>query len=94
MIYYPEMNEKPAPRLFNSRHVYNGNHSLRWSPENHAQAEKTLKELRIKPKQLKLERSGIDLIPSAKTRWACLVTQNAHSKLLEADLCACELLLD
>lgn len=95
MHYYPEMGEKPAERLFQSRHVHGGFYSLRWHPDNHAAALAALKRLRIRPRDVRLARVGIELYATAKhDTWSCLVTGAAHDKVLAGDLVAHEVLLD
>lgn len=94
-MYYPEMNEQAAPRLFKTWHNYGGSYHVEWLPEVNDQAIATLKKLRIKPKFLRLDRLGIELNELAKSdKWSCLVTGLSHDKLFDADLCAHEVLLD
>ena len=95
MMYYPEMGEVAAPRLFKTGHCYGDSYHVEWLPEAHDEALQTLKTLRIKAKYLQFNRIGIELTNSAKSaKWTCLVTGISHDKLFSADLCAHEQLLD
>lgn len=95
MMYYPEMGGKPALRLFKTRHSFRDSYYVEWLPAVNDDAVATLKRLRIKAKYLKFDRVGFELVPEAKSdKWSCLVTSGAHDKLLTADLCAHEMLLD
>ena len=95
MMYYPEMDQKPAERLFKSNHVYGGSYDLTWSPERDEEARKVLSRLRIRPSCIELCRVGIELVATAKAdRYSASVTSLAHSKLLKEDVVAHEMLLD
>ena len=95
MLYYPEMGEVAAPRLFKTGHNYGDSYHVEWLPEAHDLAMQTLKTLRIKAKGLQFNRVGVELTTSAKSdKWSCLVTGTSHTKLFNADLCAHEQLLD
>lgn len=95
MMYYPEMVGKPAPRLFKTWHNFRDSYHVEWLPAVNDEALATLKRLKIKAKYLKFNRIGIELVPEAKSdKWDCLVTSKSHDKLIDADLCAHEMLLD
>ena len=95
MIYYPEMDEKPATRMFKTFHVHGNTYGVEWAPEANEQALEVMKKLRIKTKGLQFLRKGIELNEYAKSdKWTCIVTGAAHSKLLKSDICAHQMLLD
>jgi len=95
MIYYPEMQQQPAPRLFHSRHVYGGAYAIEWAPANDEAVRALLKQLKIRPRSIELCRVGIELIATAKAdKYTAIVTGAAHRKLLKTDVTACEVLLD
>ena len=93
MMYYPEMGEVAAPRLFKTGHNYGDSYHVEWLPNVHDDALKTLKTLRIKAKFLSFSPFNIDPL-TRSGKWSCLVTGLSHDKLFKADLCAHEQLLD
>lgn len=99
MIYHPEMNEKPEPRLFDSRHNFRDSYSVSWPTDRDAEARAKLKELRIRPAFKAPIELGVPGEWSPATRlgkavYHCLITGSSHSKLMDADITACEVLLD
>jgi hypothetical protein len=48
MLYYPEMGEKPAPRLFATHYVHRC-YALTWPASLDQQARDELKKLKIRP---------------------------------------------
>jgi hypothetical protein len=98
MMYYPEMGDKPAPRIFQSQYNYKS-YSLFWKGSEDDKARSILKELRIRP----LKCAPIEPRKVGEWSWAtragedgfsCLISFNAVSKLIDRDLCAHEVLLD
>jgi hypothetical protein len=99
MMYHPECGEQPAPRLFATSHNYGSAYSLTWPASRDEEARSMLRTLRIralKQSPIRAEKLG-DWSPLRQFNedgFACLVSYHAHSKLLEADLCAYKVLLD
>jgi hypothetical protein len=99
MMYHPEYRQKPAPRLFATEHNYGSSYSVTWPASRDEEARAVLRRLRIralKQSPIRAEKLG-DWSPLRQFNedgFACLVSYNAHSKLLEADLCAYKVLLD
>lgn len=99
MMYHPEMGEKPEPRVFHSEFNYGNSYSVCWKVEDDACAREVLKKLRIRPAfgtSFKLEKQGDHMIATlAKSdMYGCLITGNAHRKLMDADVTANLALLD
>ncbi len=99
MIYYPEMNEKPAPRLFATSHVYGGSYSITWPSSRDQEARDKLRELKIralKCSPIRPEKLGhwSPLRQFNEDGFSCMVSSGAHRKLFDGDLCAHEMLLD
>lgn len=99
MLYHPELNEKPAERLFYTNHVYGGTYSVNWRESDDEKARATLKALRIRAKYGKEPERETPGNWSFATQlgvpvFHILVTALAHRKLMDGDLCACETLLD
>ncbi len=95
MMFYPEMGEVAQPRLFATRHVYNGTYSARWAEVDDAKAKEHFRKLRIRPSAIRDEEGKFpsDLEQRGKIKNA-LLTSSAHRKLMDLDLCAHEVLLD
>lgn len=102
MLYHPEMGEKPAPRLFDSRHNFRDSYSVSWAVDRDAEARAKMLALRIRPKKTgraeDIERGEVGEWSVAsrlgKPVYHCLITGAAHTKLFDADLVAHEMLLD
>ena len=93
MMYYPEMGEVAAPRIFKTHRCYRDEYYVEWLLADNDQAMDTLKKLRIKAKFLSFRPFNIDPL-TRSGKWSCLVTGLSHDKLFSADLCAHEQLLD
>jgi hypothetical protein len=98
MLYYPEMNQKPAPRLFAAHYVRNC-YSLTWPASQDQKARETLGKLKIRPLKccpIRPEKLGewSDLRQFNEDGFHCLISLNAHTKLFDLDLTATEQLLD
>lgn len=95
MLYYPEMGQQAAKRLFRTFHNHGDTYCVEWLPQDDEQARAAFKHLRIRPRFIQFNRRGFELTLQAKSdKWTCLVTGAAHSKLFDVDLCAHEILLD
>lgn len=95
MLYSPEMNQKPADRLFRTGHVISRTYSVYWPASRHDEAMAVLKKLKIRPSGVSLSRVGIELVATAKEdRYGGCITYKAVQKLIDADLTAHEVLLD
>lgn len=99
MNYWPEMGGKPEPRLFQARHNYGSSYSLSWAVSRQAEAEKVMRENRIRPAFKTEPERGEPGEWSAATQLGepvmhCLVTHSSYSKLSAADVVATECLLD
>jgi hypothetical protein len=98
MLYYPEMGENPAPRLFATRFV-SRSYSVTWAESRDDEARAMLKSLRIRPLKcspIRHETLGewSFLRQFGEDGYHCLISMDAHTKLFDRDLCACEQLLD
>jgi len=98
MLYYPEMGEKPANRLFATSYVRSC-YSLTWPASRNEEARATIRSLRIRPmscKQIEPRNLGewSPLRIWNENGFTCLISMDAHRKLMERDLCANEMLLD
>ena len=98
MLYYPEMGEKPAPRLFATHYVHRC-YALTWPASLDQQARETLSKLKIRPLKcspITAAKLGecCDLRQFGEDGYHCLISMGAHTKLFGLDLCACEQLLD
>jgi hypothetical protein len=99
MIYHPEMNEKPAPRLFATSFNYGNSYSVTWAESRDDEAREALRKLKIRALKcapIRVEKLG-DWSPLKifnENGFSCLISGDAHSKLLRNDLCAYEILLD
>ena len=99
MLYCPELGEKPAQRLFATSYNYGRSYSVTWPASRNEEARYVLRKLRIRAlKQSPIRMEKFDdwspLRQFNEDGFACLVSYQAHSKLLEADLCAYAVLLD
>lgn len=99
MIYYPEMNEKPEPRLFATSYNYRDSYSICWAKSRDNEAKETLKRLNIRPLKCSPIRAQIlgewsALRQFNEDGFSCLISSKAQSKLFERDLCAHKMLLD
>jgi len=98
MLYYPEMHQKPEPRLFAAHYVHRC-YSLTWPASQDETARDTLRKLKIRPLkcspicQKKLGQC-YDLRQFNEDGFHCLISMNAHTKLFDLDLTATEQLLD
>ncbi len=98
MLYYPEMGEKPEPRLFATHYVHRC-YSVTWAKSRDEEARARLKNLKIRPIKgapIRFEVLGKwdALRQFGEDGYHCLITLNAHTKLFDRDLCATEQLLD
>lgn len=96
MIYHPEMNQKPKNRIFGSQYNFRGTYSIDWKAADDVNARAMLVRLKIKPKEIRHEKQGSWSTANGRVSdvFHCLVTGNAHQKLMDADVTACAVLLD
>jgi hypothetical protein len=99
MIYAPEMDQKPEPRVFHSEHNFGASYDLCWKVEDDACARQVLKKLRIRPAfgtAIEVKREG-DYLTATRLGsdvYGCLITRDAHAKLRDTDVTAIRELLD
>ena len=96
-MYHPEMDETPdLSKLFYMSHNFRDSYLLQWRRERDAEAQETLRQLRVKMKNLRFHLKGEhgSVLGHAADSFACLVTGHAHDKIMTAGLSEYEMLLD
>lgn len=99
MLYCPEMDQKPEPRIFYSEHNFGGSYSVCWKVEDDACAREVFKKLRIRAAfgtAIELKKQGDYSVATklGSDMFGCLITYGAHAKLRDADATAIKALLD
>lgn len=99
MIYYPELNEAPAVRMFETSYNFGDSYSITWALSRDAEAREVLRNLRIRalkccPIRPEILGDWTPLNTLNEDGFSCLISGNAHSKLIDADLCSHKMYLD